>query len=125
MNNNNIRETYLTENTAKLMLDQFHIQNKVNMENAQKESYAHHEAKVNEEKKKIEEDYKKQFMDYVKKIGMWILIINIFFMLIALFLAYRCNRFNIFHMLIACSCWVFYIPFRLFGECTKKKIIIL
>lgn len=126
MNNHaNIREPYLTETAAKLMLDQFNDQNQANLEqiqqDAQKDADEKATAKIEEEKKKASDEYMTQIMVYLKIIGMWLLKINIFFMLIALYMAYRCKGFNIFHMLIACSCWFFYIPFRLFGECMKKK----
>jgi hypothetical protein len=126
MNNHaNIREPYLTETNAKLMLDQFAQHNNAATAAAaaaaQQDADEKANAKIEEEKKKASEEFMAKIKDYLKQIGMWLLKINIFFMLIALFLAYRCKGFNILHMLIACSCWFFYIPFRLFGECTKKK----
>ena len=122
MNNHyNIREPYLTETNAKLMLDQFQAATNANFQQAQQDADEKANDKIDDEKNKMMDEYKKKLMDYLKLIGMWILKINIAGMLIAFILAYRCKGFSIFHMIIACSCWVLYIPFRLFGECTKKK----
>ena len=98
----------LKKDTEKKM-EMFYFQNN----NAMLEANKGIDAKIKNEKQII--------MEYLKKFGIGLIIVNIIGVIIALFMSYNCKGFNIFHIIIACIFWVFYIPYRLFGKCTKNN----
>jgi hypothetical protein len=61
-----------------------------------------------------------KFYDEYFLISIIFLIVNIIGISYALYLAFKCkNGFDLVQFLLACCCWVLYIPYRLTVPCKK------
>ena len=119
---------YITQTQAILLLDITKNESLEQFQQANIDNGLEIDKKIKKAEKDFEENFqnklkekKKEVIYYLKKVFKYFIYVNIIGIVISLIMAYNCRGVNLKHMLVACCFWVFYIPYRLIGDCTKKK----
>ena len=90
----------------------------ININNAQTDAQERVEEGVTD---KLFERILMYFNEY--KLIVILVVIKLIAIPVALYLAYKCkNGFDLVQFLLACCCWVLYIPYRLLVPCKNKGV---